>query len=78
MASRAAFPATPGAPVMNPVMNSPGHPRMAAMNPAYRAMPNPVNQYPVNSRVIDLLSFIFRDNFQFSVYFFNLVLLFRK
>ncbi|XP_047673327.1 SWI/SNF-related matrix-associated actin-dependent regulator of chromatin subfamily D member 2 isoform X1 [Tachysurus fulvidraco] len=46
MASRAAFPATPGAPVMNSGMNSPGHPRMAAMNPAYRAMPNPVNQYP--------------------------------
>ncbi|MCI4383922.1 hypothetical protein PGIGA_G00032220 [Pangasianodon gigas] len=46
MASRAAFPATPGAPVMNPGMNSPGHPRMAAMNPAYRAMPNPANQYP--------------------------------
>ncbi|XP_058263220.1 SWI/SNF-related matrix-associated actin-dependent regulator of chromatin subfamily D member 2 isoform X1 [Hemibagrus wyckioides] len=46
MASRAAFPATPGAPGMNTVMNSPGHPRMAAMNPAYRTMPNPVNQYP--------------------------------
>ncbi|XP_060795325.1 SWI/SNF-related matrix-associated actin-dependent regulator of chromatin subfamily D member 2 isoform X1 [Neoarius graeffei] len=43
MASRAAFPATP---VMNPGMNSPGHPRMAAMNPAYRAMSNPANQYP--------------------------------
>ncbi|GAA6065620.1 SWI/SNF-related matrix-associated actin-dependent regulator of chromatin subfamily D member 2 isoform X2 [Tachysurus ichikawai] len=46
MASRTAFPATPGAPVMNSGINSPGHPRMAAMNPAYRAMPNPVNQYP--------------------------------
>lgn len=56
MASRAAFPATPGAPVMNTGMNSPGHPRMAAMNPAYRAMPNPANQYPVNARVVDVLS----------------------
>ncbi|TTT95462.1 hypothetical protein Baya_16322 [Bagarius yarrelli] len=53
MASRPGFPATPGAPTMNPGMNSPSHPRMAAMNPAYRAFPNPANQYPVNGRVID-------------------------
>ncbi|XP_053368101.1 SWI/SNF-related matrix-associated actin-dependent regulator of chromatin subfamily D member 2 [Clarias gariepinus] len=46
MASRAGFSAPPGPQVLNPVMNSPGHPRMAAMNPAYRVMPSPATQYP--------------------------------
>ncbi|XP_062859311.1 SWI/SNF-related matrix-associated actin-dependent regulator of chromatin subfamily D member 2 [Trichomycterus rosablanca] len=45
MASRAAFCALPGPPMMNPGMNSPGLPRMAAMNPGYRAMLSPANQY---------------------------------